>query len=182
MFTPSPKTTNRRKLDITQGAPDDGGFKRGYMSFISDSRMPLDGLADLTNMTLDQDNMPRPRPSLILFGEQPLGTGLGFSTFIKIVSGLPEKWDISTQVIAGVGKIHVRKDGGTWVAAGGTNAYDDEAEVNFCQSANRVYVSNGVDSMSYYDIDTGNTVEYVALTTPSTPTAAGTALTGTNFT
>lgn len=182
MFTPSPKTTNRRKLDITQGAPDDGGFKRGYMSFISDSRMPLDGLADLTNMTLDQDNMPRPRPSLILFGEQPLGTGLGFSTYIKIVSGLPEKWDISIQDISGTGKIHVRKDGGTWVAAGGTNAYDDEAEVNFCQSANRVYVSNGVDPMSYYDIDTGNTVEYVALTTPSTPTAAGTALTGTNFT
>jgi len=182
MFTPTPKKTNRRQLSVTQGSPDNGGFKRGYMSFVSDSRMPIDALADLTNMSLDQDNMPRPRPSLVLFGEQPLGEMLGVGTFIKIVAGLPEKWDISTQVIAGVGKIHVRKDGGTWVAAGGTNAYDVNATANFCQSANRVYLSNGVDAMSYYDIATGDTVEYSALATPSAPTASPTGLTGTNFT
>ena len=182
MFTPTPKKTNRRQLSVTQGSPDNGGFKRGYMSFVSDSRMPIDALADLTNMSLDQDNMPRPRPSLVLFGEQPLGEMLGVGTFIKIVAGLPEKWDISTQVIAGVGKIHVRKDGGTWVAAGGTNAYDVNATANFCQSANRVYLSNGVDAMSYYDIATGDTVEYSALATPSAPTATPTGLTGTNYT
>lgn len=182
MFQPSPSRKQRKRIDITQGAPSQNGFKKGYMSFVTDSRMPFDALADLTNATLDQDNLPGPRESLVLHGEQPLGVLIGASTFIKIVSGVPEKWDISMQVIAGVGKIHVRKDGNIWVAATGVNAYDDEAIVNFCQSGNRVYVSNGVNAMSYYDIATGATVEYTALTTPSTPTATGTGLTGTNFT
>ena len=176
------KRTKRRVINVTQGAPSDRGFKKGYQSFITDSRMPIDALADMTNITLDQDNLPRPRPSLVEYGEQPLGTVLGVGTFIKIVSGQPEKWDISMQVIGGVGKIHVRKDGNTWVAATGANTYNSTATVNFCQSGNRVYVSNGVNTMSYYDIATGATVEYTSLATPSTPTATGTGLTGTNYT
>jgi hypothetical protein len=173
----------RKEVSVTQGGPAGGGFKKGYMSFVTDSRMPFDALADLTNMTLDQDNLPRPRPSLVEFGEQPLGTMLGVGTFIKIVAGVPQKWDISMQVIAGVGKIHVRKDGETWVAATGAgNSYDDEAVVNFCQSANRVYVSNGVNAMSYYDVDSGAIVVYTSLTTPSAPTVTRTGLTGTTYT
>ena len=183
MYTLRPVAAKRRRrIDITQGAPSGGGFKRGYQSYVTDSRMPLDALADLTNSTLDQDNLPRPRPSLVEYGSQPLGTGLGFSTFIKIASGQPEKWDISMQVIAGVGKVHVRKDGGAWVAATGTNTLDGTTVASFCQSGNRVYVSNGVDNMTYYNIATGATVEYSALSTPATPTATGTGLTGTNFT
>ena len=183
MFTPEPVKKKRRPVSITQGAPSGKGFKRGYQSFVTDSRTPLDALSDLTNATLDQDNLPRPRPSLVLHGEQPLGPMLGVGTFIKIVSGQPEKWDISMQDISGTGKVHVRKDGDTWVAAGGAdNSYDDEAIVNFAQSGNRVYVSNGVDTMSYYDIDSGNIVAYTALTTPSTPTATKTGLSGTTHT
>ena len=171
MYQQAANTKKRRKqVSITQGGPAQSGFKKGYMSFVTDSRMPFDALADLTNMTLDQDNLPRPRPSLVEFGEQPLGTVIGIGTFIKIVSGVPEKSDISMQVIAGVGKVHVRKDGGTWTAATGAgNSYDDEAVVNFAQSASRVYVSNGENAMSYYDINTGAIVVYTSLTTPSTP-------------
>lgn len=182
MFTPSQKRKGRKQINIVQGSAANGGFKRGYQSFVSDSRTPFDALSDMTNVTLDQDNLPRPRQSLVLLGGQPLGAMLGVGTFIKIVSGQPEKWDISMQVIGGYGKIHTRKDGGTWVAAGGTNQYSSTAMVNFCQSGNRVYASNGIDNMSYYDIATGATIEYSALTTPSTPTATGTGLTGTTFT
>jgi hypothetical protein len=160
MFTPKATTKQRKQIHLTQGSPTSGGFKRGYMSFVTDSRMPTDALADLTNMTLEQDNLPRPRESLVLFGEQPLGTILGVGTFIKVISGVPEKWDISMQVIGGVGKIHVRKDGNTWVAAGGANSYSATKIVNFCQSGKRVYVSNAYNAMSYYNIGTGNTVEY----------------------
>jgi hypothetical protein len=176
MFTPSPVKKRRIPISVTQGAPSQSGFKLGYQSFVEDSRMPLDALADLTNCTLDQDNLPRPRPSLILFGEQPLGTVLGIGTFIKIVSGVAEKWDISMQVIAGVGKIHTRKNGETWVAAGGLNTYDNAAKVNFCQSGGRVYVSNAITAMSYYNIDTDLTVEYSALSTPSAPTVVETGI------
>lgn len=183
MFTPTTIKKNRKEISLTQGSPKGGGFKKGYMSFTQDSRMALDALADLTNATLDQDNLPRPRPSLVEFGEQPLGTVVGVGTFIKIVSGRPEKWDISMQVITGVGKIHVRKDGETWVAATGAgNTYNDAAITTFCQTGNRVYISNATDAMSYYDIDSGAIVVYTALTTPSTPTATGTSLTGTNYT
>lgn len=182
MFTPSQKRKGRKQINIVQGSAANGGFKRGYQSFVSDSRTPFDALSDMTNVTLDQDNLPRPRQSLVLFGGQPLGVMLGVGTFIKIVAGQPEKWDISMQVIGGYGKIHTRKDGGTWVAAGGTNQYSNTAMVNFCQSGNRVYASNGVNNMSYYDIATDATIEYNALSTPSTPTATGTGLTGTTFT
>lgn len=177
MFTAKPIQGRRKIIDLIQGSPGQRGFAKGYLSFVQDSRMPLDALSDLTNATLDQDNLPRPRPSLILFGEQPLGTVLGIGTFIKIVSGQPEKWDVSMQVISGVGKIHVRKDGGTWVASPhADNSYDATAYVNFCQSGNRAYISNGVNAMSYYKITTGDIVKYTALSTPSAPTATQTGL------
>jgi len=182
MFVPQPKPKARKEIHIVQGAASGGGFKKGYQSFVTDSRMPFDALADLTNATLDQDNLPRPRESLVLHGEQPLGLMLGVGTFIKIVAGVPQKWDISMQVIAGVGKIHVRKDGATWVAATGANAYSATAIVNFCQSGKRVYVSNASNAMSYYNITTGATVEYVALATPSAPTPVATVIGGANYT
>jgi hypothetical protein len=68
MFTPEPIRKKRKQISITQGSPSNQGFKRGYQSFVTDSRMPLDALSDLTNMTLDQDNLPRPRPSLNPYG------------------------------------------------------------------------------------------------------------------
>lgn len=183
MYIPEPVKKKRKAISLTQGAPSGKGFKKGYQSFVTDSRTPLDALSDLTNATLDQDNLPRPRPSLVLMGEQPLGTILGISTFIKNVSGTPEKWDISMQVIAGVGKVHIRKDGETWVEATGVaNSYDDEATVNFCQSGGRVYVNNAVDSMSYYDIATGDVIAYTALSTPSTPSPVKTGLGSTTYT
>lgn len=183
MFVPRNTPTKRRVIAITQGAPSQSGFKRGFQSFTQDSRTPIDALSDMTNITLDQDNLPRPRPSLILFGEQPLGIVLGVGTFSKIVAGEPEKWDISMQVISGVGKIHVRKDGGTWIASGDVdNSYSATAYVNFCQSGGRVYISNATNAMSYYKIDNGDIIKYVALATPSAPTATPTGMTGTNFT
>lgn len=182
MFTPQTVQKKRRELNITQGAAPNG-FKRGYQSFVTDSRTPLDALSDLTNAILDQDNLPRPRPSLVLMGEQPLGTVLGISTYIDTTTGAPVKYDISMQVISGVGKIHTRKDGETWVAATGVgNSYSSTAKVNFCQSGGRIYVSNAVDNMSYYNISTDAIVVYTSLPTPSTPTATQTGLAGSNFT
>ena len=182
MFTPDVVKKKRKVISITQGSPRGKGFVKGYQSFVQDSRTPLDALSDLTNATLDQDNLPRPRPSLVPMGEQPLGTALGFGTYIDTSTGSPVKYDISMQVIAGVAKVHTRKDGETWVAAGGTNAYDATATVNFCQSGKRVYISNAVDNMSYFNIETGNMVIYSALSTPGTPSATGTGLTGSSYT
>lgn len=180
MYTLTPvKRSSRRAIDITQGSPETKGFKKGYVSYTADSRTPLDALSDMTNITLEQDNLPRPRESLVLYGSQPLGTGLGFDTFIKIVAGLPEKWDISMQVVGGVGKVVVRKDGGTWTASTGAgNSYSATAVATFCQSGNRVYVSNKTNAMSYLDLSTDAIVVYSALANPSAPTPVKTAMAG----
>jgi hypothetical protein len=183
MFQAQPRQKKRKEINLTQGSPKNKGFKKGYQSFVTDSRTPLDALSDMTNITLEQDNLPRPRPSLVLFGEQPLGTMIGVATYVDTTTGLPVSYDISMQVIGGVGKIHTRKDGDTWVAATGAgNTYDQTAVVNFCQSNSRVYISNGVDTLSYYDIATDNIETYSAISSPSTPTATGTGLTGSNYT
>ena len=89
MFVPQAAKKARKRINIVQGSPSQGGFKRGYQSFVSDSRTPFDALNDLTNATLDQDNLPRPRESLVLFGDQPVGSLLGAGTFITIRSGIP---------------------------------------------------------------------------------------------
>jgi len=183
MFQPKAIPKKRKAINIVQGSASQRGFKKGYMSFVTDSRMPIDALADLTNMTLDQDNLPRPRESLVLWGGQPLGEVLGVGTFVKIVSGQPEKWDISMQVIGGVGKICTRKDGEAWTAiVDADNSYDASAITTFCQSGKRVYPSNGVNAMSYYDIDAGTIVVYTSLATPSAPTGTVNGMTGTDFT
>jgi len=183
MFVPRSVPSRNKQINLIQGSPSQRGFKRGYQSFVTDSRMPVDALADLTNATLDQDNLPRPRESLVLFGGQPLGACLGFGTFVKIVSGVPEKWDISMQVIGGVGKVCIRKDGGTWVAiVDADNSYSTTAVTNFCQSGKRVYISNGYNAMSYYDIDAGTIEKYTALATPSAPTGTVNGMTGTDYT
>jgi hypothetical protein len=142
--------------------------------------MPQNGLSDMTNAWLTQDSLPTPRPSLVRYGAQPLGTMIGVSTFTKIVAGRPERWEISMQAIAGVGKICIRKDGDVWTNIGGT--YNDVAIVTFAQSNSRVYLANGVDAMSYYDIDTGTIYTYSALIKPNVPTAVKTGLAGTNYT
>lgn len=175
MFVPQQQKKARKAVDIKQTK-----FNKGYISTLADSRIPNDALSDTTNITLEQDGLPRPRPSLVAYGQDLLGTCIGMGTFTKLVAGVPERWEISMQVIGGVGKVHVRKDGETWTAAGGAgNTYDDEAWCMFTQTNDRVYVSNATDAMSYYNISTGNMVVYTALATPGTPTATRTNL-GTN--
>ena len=185
MFTPPARQKRKEPIDVSQAS-----FPKGYVSTLADSRTPADALVDMTNMTLEQDSIPRPRPPLVPYGSVMLGTCIGIGTFHKMVAGVPEKWEISMQVITGAGKVHIRKDGGAWTAITGT--FDDEAWTTFTQIgrttsagaiSNRVYISNAVDNMSYYDIDAGTIVTYSALSTPGTPTATRVAaLVGTNFT
>lgn len=151
------------------------------MTVLADSIMPNDGLASLLNAWLVQDARPKPRPSLVAYGGNIVGDAyIGVGTFTKIVSGSPENWEISMQDDGGTGKVYVRKDGGTWSLVGGS--YDDAAWAQFEQSNNRVYISNGVDNMSYYDINSNTLVTSSALSTPSAPSPSKTGLTGTTYT
>jgi hypothetical protein len=151
-------------------------FDKGYISVLESSRIPNDGLSDMTNIDVVQDSIVKPRPSTVAYGPTALGTFVGIGTFTKVVSGTPTRYQITMQVIGGVGQVVINKDGGAWTTIGGS--YDTAAWCMFTQSRNRVYISNGINTMSYYDINAGTIITYSALPTPTTPTlAASTSLT-----
>lgn len=143
-------------------------FSKGYISTYANSRRPQDSLADMTNIEITQDNIPRPRSPLVRYGTQPAFTVIGRGEF---------RYNGSRSLlfmfnVSGVGKIYTQTDGGAFTAIGGVNSYDPAAWAGFRQSKNRVYVFNGVNNLSYIDLTTMATVEYVALATPAAPSGA----------
>lgn len=174
MFRPTSSVTPRKRLQIVQK-----NFTKGVVTVLQASRTPNTALADMTNMDMTQDSIAKPRQSTIAYGPVALGTIIGIGTFTKLINGAPQKWQITMQVIAGVGKIVINKDGGAWQNVGGV--YDAAAWCMFTQSNSRVYVSNGVNTMSYYDITLGTIVTYNPLAAPATPALTKVGLAANNF-
>lgn len=157
---------NRRPINIHQDS-----YPKGYISQYDNSRRPQDSLSDMTNIELVQDSIPRPRPPLVRYGTQPDNPVIGRGNFRY--NG--QRGQLFMQNVSGTGKIYSQIDGGAFSLIGGVNSYDDEAWAGFVQSKNRVYVYNGVDNLSYIDLATMATVEYVSLATPSAPSGTGSA-------
>lgn len=152
-------------------------FEKGYISTLANSRRSEDSLSDMTNMELTQDNIPRPRPPLARYGTQPVNTIIGRGKYrFNGSRGL-----LFMMNVGGVGKIYRQTDGGAFTLIGGVNSYVINAGwAGFSQSKNKVYVYNGDstgagNSLSYIDLNTMATVEYVALSTPSAPSGVGSA-------
>ena len=292
LFQPKAIATDKKFVSIAQA-----NFSKGYISTLSESRMPIDGLADMTNMWLEQDSVPRPRPPFKPYGSAYLGPCIGEGTYTVNNSGIPQYWEISMQQIpvndvqtltitgtptggtftltfggkttsaiaynalasavqtalvalssigtgnvvctggplpgtgvvitfqgalanANVGaitfansltggstptcvithtttggpvaRVCTRKDGGNWTqVTSGAPVYNLTAWTTFTPGAainsagvqdRRVYISNGINAMSYYDITGNNIVQYTGLSTPSAPTVTQTGNTGSNFT
>ncbi len=163
MYTPRAKQTGRKRLNIIQKS-----FPKGVVTVLQSSRTPNTGLADMTNMDMVQDSIVKPRQSTVAYGPTALGKIIGIGTYTQFVSGVPTKYQITMQVISGVGQIVINKDGGAWTTKGGS--FDPAAWCMFTQTKSRVYISNGVNKMSYYDITLGTIVVYSNLTAPAAPT------------
>jgi hypothetical protein len=173
MFEGSTAKKNRPQIDKVVKK-----WNLGYMSYTDPHRASENSFTDMTNMELSQDGIARPRPSLIRYGGDALGTIRGIRPYTKFMTGMskPEQWEISMQNIAGVGKLCIRKDGGAWTLIGGT--FDPNAWTTFAQGNFRVYASNGVDKMSYFDIATSTIVEYTSIPPPTGIILTPTGLTG----
>lgn len=143
------------------------------MSTIANSRRPIDSFSDLTNIEIVQDSIPRPRPSLVAYGTQPSYTVVGRGKYKY--NGV--RYEIFMLDVAGVGKVYTRTDGGAFTLIGGS--YTTSVWTRFCQSYNKVYIYNGTDKLSYFNLATSTLVTYTALATPGAPTATRTNL-GTN--
>lgn len=164
---PTAGKSNRKAINISQTE-----FSKGYISTFSASRRPKNSLADMTNMELTEDAVPRPRPPLTPYGiqtEYPV-VGRGKYNYNGVRGQL---FMLDTGATA---KIYRQVDGGSFTLIGGVNSYDDDYWAGFCQSKDRVYVYNSKDKLSYIDLSTMATVGYTALATPAAPTLAKTGL------
>jgi len=156
---------------------------KGVVSAYDSGRTPTDGLQSSANTMLDQDGTVRPRPSLVLYGPQPVGTVIGEIFEFKTTSGLTSTYSmISMQVVAGVANIYYAKgEDVTWTKISSVS-YDPSSPAHFCQVQQKVLIMNGFNNLSYFDIPTNTIVQYNSLSTPSAPILdTNTGLTGTSF-
>lgn len=157
---------------------------KGTVTAFDSGRTPTNGLISASNVMLDQDGTVRPRPSLIKYGPQPVGTVLGQIFECKVQTGLTSvKWNVSMQNVSGVTNVYVAKgEDSTWTKCTGFN-YDNSALAHYIQIQNKVLVMNGTNSLSYLDLSTFTVTIFAALTTPAVPTlnAVSTHLTGTGY-
>lgn len=169
-------------------------WKDGYQSTLSANRTSQTGLQTARNMILKQDGTVTQRPSLVLYGSQPVGTVLGeIAEFTKRVIGttaIAQNYEISVQNVSGTAQVYYRKDGGAWTVATG-KTFDKAARCHFCpirdidanyNDQDKVLILNGSDTLAYLDINTLTVVPFSPLAAASAPTlTVGSGITGTNF-
>lgn len=146
-------------------------FKKGVISLIDKSRLPIDALEQADNIFLVEDGQPSLRPGVDYFGTAaPNGQPIdGFSYFDYAGA-------IHLVIVAGGTVYRSTNDGTTWTACTGYTMTSG-IEVNMNQYNNLLYLTNGTDDITLYN---GTTVltRYTTLVTPGAPSAAETGLTG----
>lgn len=165
------KRKARRQVNVHQNR-----FPKAYISTIDNSRRPQDSLSDMTNMELVQDNIVRPRPPLVAYGNELPYDAIGRG-HIRYNGTRSILWMLNE---SGTGKLYKQTDGGTPVSVGGT--YSASATWASCvQSKGRAYIYNGTDNLSYVNLATDTIVTYTSLSTPGAPTVTKSGMAGTTF-
>lgn len=151
-----------------------GNFKRGVITLIEKSYLPLNALETADNIFLVENGQPTIRPGMDWYGSAMPNSaeidGLDYFDF----GGL-----IHLVAIAG-GTVYRSVDNGTTWNACTAYTLTAGAAVGTNQYNNALYMTTGLDAITRYD---GSTVlqRYVTLTTPAAPTATITG-TGTTYT
>ncbi len=160
---------------------------KGKTSTEDDGRVDNEGLTASQNVLLEQNGVIRPWPSMVAYGPQPTGTILGeLGEFKEIDGATATKYFITVQNVSGTATVWIRKDQDAWIQCTG-KTYDLTADCHFSQIDDKVLITNGVDNLSYLDIDPSSVtyhdvVPFTAVNTPSGGGAVQTGMAGTTYT
>ena len=153
-------------------------FKAGTQTLLDDSRIPQTGVKTSQNMMLDQDGICRIRDGSQVYGQSLTGPIDGGGTIVKYnADGTTTSW----LLVIDNGTLKRSADGGAWTSISG-KTYTIGYPAQLLQVKSRVYITNGKDALSYYDIALDSIVTYVALAVPTGVTPVKTGLAGTNYT
>lgn len=162
MIEPAAKQQKPAKIEYASQV----GWPLGVISRLDADRTPAKAISIAENVELSQNGTIKPRPGLKLY-YTPANPVLGeVFEFVKFSGTTPETWLIWGENDGGTGKIYVNKDGGVATLVTG-QTYDSVASLHYEQIANKVVIMNGVDELSYMDIDALTITTFTALTTPT---------------
>lgn len=157
-------------------------WTKGLFTRYDSDRTPKNGLRTAENVILSQNGTVGPRPGLKLYGTQPSGTVLGqIYEYVYMSGSTPMTGLICMQVIGGVGVVTINTDGGAWTQVTG-KTYSSTAKAHFEQVYGKVVITNGVDTLSYMDVQTSTITALTALTQPTGVSAVATGISGSNIT
>lgn len=155
---------------------------KGTVTAFDNGRTPTDGLLGSGNAVLDQDGTIRPRPSLVRYGTQPLGTIMGeIGEFVRVSGTTITNYLITLQNVSGTTQCYYSKDGGSWTLASG-KIFSNVGSARFSQADEKVLITNAADNLAYLDVPTLAVIPFVGLTTVTGVTVTQTGMTGTAFT
>lgn len=186
------QSRTRRRGRKAPTEPKRLSLREWQQGWISQDRTPKNGLKTTLNQVLKQDGTVGNRPGTTPYGPQPVGTVLGRITeFTRRSAGTSTNYLISMQLVAGVASVYYATgEDTTWTAAAG-KTYDLTARAAFIpirdidddyEDEDKVLVCNGVDNLSYFDINSLTVIPFTALLAPASPTTtAGAGVTGAGF-
>lgn len=153
-------------------------FGKGVMTLFDESRLPQDAVYQSQNMMLDQDGVWKVRPGTAQYGATLTTPIDGAGSFTKYNS------DNTTTTYAWVidnGAFKISQDGGSWTTKTGVT-WTTNKPISSKQINTRLYLGNGTDAMSYYDIGSSTLTAFTALSTPVAATVARTGLSAGSYT
>ena len=140
-------------------------FRGGSNTLINQARLDPKYAVESVNLVQDQDGIWRTRPGVNYYGEAIPG-----------VSSIDGAWEYENSsgtreiiAIAG-GYAWKSQDGGSWTQLSTTITFTAGETPYFLQIKDRLYISNGVDNLTYYDGTNLN--RFTSLSAPGTPTGS----------
>lgn len=157
----SGKAPSTKPMDITD-------FKRGYNSFLNNVRRPINSLDKSINMMLAQDGIVTKRWGTKAYGEAlPGEVNDGWDRFSKYNKDTRkiENWLIG----ASDGQIYVSRTGRDWQQVPG-ETMEVGREIRFLNIENKVFMANGYNALTFYDIEENEIKRYTKVNQPAKPT------------